>query len=211
MKYLNDKHKLGARSIPTSRSGVSISMDKPSYYSIVSGNVHRAAIFNVSPPYDRFYENGIEVPRFISKGDPVDSTARYEEGCEHYRDFVIRDMGYIGHIGFIGSISEVQKGYCEFSETGSCTATSVYVANVDSNTVGYVSYRWTVNGVLSTETGSRLSVDSTGRDDVDIHISVKISDKYTSVVSTYDSMHSRRDATQDNSILLYYFDMTREC
>ena len=93
MEYLSKEHKWANRSIPITRDGTVIPMDRPSYISYMNGSDFHAAIFNNSIPYTSYYINKEEVTSsFINRGDKIPNTIiTYEDGCEHTWDFMMKD------------------------------------------------------------------------------------------------------------------------
>ena len=91
MKYLTKEHEWGSRSVPTSRTPITVPLRKPCYLGVFNGTDYYVAIFNNSLPYERFYLNGKPTTKFINKGDAITSHCTYEEGCEHTTDFMLKD------------------------------------------------------------------------------------------------------------------------
>ena len=67
MKYLSKEHRWAARSIPITRTGKVIPLDKPSYVGFVVNGDYHAAIFNNSQEYATYYINMVEVPPQLSR------------------------------------------------------------------------------------------------------------------------------------------------
>ena len=190
------KHRRSRRSIETKRlSSGTTSMDKPFYASRIDSGVHKASIYNDTEPnqtYEKHYTNGVETTEvhFTRGQDFVDCF--YDEGCDHYYTYVLKDMGYVNKLGFDAKIHKLVSGACTYTTGSTCKATSSYSVST-SDSVGSLSYAWVcIGGTIDGPNDQKqvnVSTDSDKREDLILECTV--SDQYTSTVVKFRDSHSR--------------------
>ncbi len=154
---------------------------KPSYYSIMDGNDHRAVLFNCDNTL--YYKNGIpDDEEFITLGESFTNCRIYEEGITHSYDYVLWDMGYTNYLGFTIGLTETRYISCN-SPTGlECPARGTYTATINyDNYVGDLTYTWTAVGgsVVSGQGTDTAVIETLSANDKDVVVKVVISDYYT--------------------------------
>ena len=190
------KHKRSRRSIETKRltSGIT-SLDKPFYASKVESGVHKASIYNDTEPnqtYEKHYTNGVETNdvHFIRGQSFTDCF--YDEGCDHFYQYVLKDMGYVDKLGFDAKIHKLVSGACTYVTGNTCKATSSYSVST-SGDIDDLSYLWVCTGGtiegFNNQRQVNVSTDSNKREDFILECAV--SDQYTTTIVKFRDSHSR--------------------
>ena len=200
IEYISKQHRIGDRSIPKKKltSGV-ISTTEACYW--VKGN--RAAIFNYSVPYTRYYINGIETDTpTIAKGDSFIDADCYSEGIEGTLQMLMFCQGYYDGFGVRMSIKST-CGKCDNDLIIECTVTSTHRAIVE-NSSGIPAYEWniTYGTIISGEGTAVIVVETVGIYSVKFDVSCTVTDKYTSATDIEECIHYRQQYDPGYSILV---------
>ena len=169
------------------------SLDKPFYISNVVGGKHRASIYNDTEPKVRHFVDGVETSttQFDRGEDFIDCF--YDEGYDHYTDFVYNDMGYVDRLGFDADIEKLQHGSCTTIAPSTCTATSKYTVRV-KDAVGNLTYEWIAIDAVIVGANNQREVTVTSNT-MDKHnrfvVECAVSDTYTTTICRFEDHHDR--------------------